>query len=118
MTHVKIESQMAKDANSGLRPTWEPAPFPATSWEGSVDLDLSNGPEAALEQVFRQFNRVTDEDVSRLTRIGYNLPSLSTGDLVTLDGRRWRVAPVGFREVVTADEAARFAHDDYLQRGE
>lgn len=65
------------------------------TWDG--DLDLAGLTAAqALERVFRAFNRVDDGDHERMLALGYALPSLSVGDVVTIDGVRWRCAPVGW----------------------
>jgi hypothetical protein len=70
-----------------------------TTWEGALPLE-SRTTEGQLEEVFRLFNRVTEEDVTRLHRMGYTLPSLSVGDTVTINGdQRYRVAPVGWEEL-------------------
>lgn len=45
------------------------------SWTGDVPVE-------SLEEVFTYFNRIYDEDASRLRRRGYHLPSLSTGDII------------------------------------
>lgn len=64
----------------------------------ACELDLGEGaPQQKLEVAFRFFNRVTDEDVERLERIGYTLPSMSAGDRVVLNGEAWVCAGVGFR---------------------
>jgi hypothetical protein len=68
------------------------------TWQGQVPLG-SRTVEGKLEEVFRLFNRITEDDVTRLHRMGYTLPSLSVGDTVTIYGRRFRVAPVGWEEV-------------------
>jgi hypothetical protein len=61
-------------------------------WQGLI-------PQMTLEEIFRFFNRVEDADVERLKGIGFDLPSLSSGDIVTVDGTQWRVAAVGFEEI-------------------
>jgi hypothetical protein len=62
-------------------------------WEGDIPDAKSATP---LEHVFRYFNRVDDDDHERLLAIGYRLPSLSVGDVVVVDGKRWRCASVGW----------------------
>lgn len=65
-------------------------------WQGLVpDAELGG----TMEGVFRFFNRVEEGDADRLERLGYDLPSLSTDDIVTADGKSWKVEPVGFSEV-------------------
>lgn len=68
------------------------------TWEGDLDLDGLTVREA-LAGVFRAFNRVDDADCERLLALGYDLPSLSVGDTVTVDGVRWRRAVVGWERV-------------------
>lgn len=65
------------------------------TWEGDVDLAGLTVAEA-LERIFRQFNRVDDSDCARLLKLGYNLPSLSVGDIVTITDVRWRCASLGW----------------------
>jgi hypothetical protein len=63
-------------------------------WEGDVP-DAPAGVRP-LEHVFRYFNRVDASDEQRLEAIGYRLPSLSVGDVVELDGLRFRCAVLGW----------------------
>ena len=51
------------------------------------------------EAIFRILNRVTDADVALLEDLGYNLPSLSTGDVLVWGGKAWRVDSIGFSPV-------------------
>jgi len=48
------------------------------------------------DNVFRAFNRVTQADCETLDRLGYDLPSLSVGDIVTLNGETKQVTGNGF----------------------
>lgn len=57
---------------------WNP-PFPNEKGE------LSKAVVGFLTNVFRRTNRVDAEDVKRLDEAGYNLPSLSVGDIVIVD---------------------------------
>lgn len=87
MSRVKIESKMAAlFAAEGDRR------YLTTSWEGDVDV-------AEPDQAFRFFNRVDEADVKRLGELNYHLPSLSVGDLVTIDGKTWRCEASGWSEV-------------------
>ena len=70
--------------------------FPTAMWEGEVESD-------DLEDIFRAFNRVDEEDATRLEEIGYKLPSLSVGDIVVRETDQQMVASCGFREVSTAE---------------
>jgi hypothetical protein len=112
LTSVKVESKMAEAANAdpGARiAAQSPKPYPTTTWEGQVDLtpytsyvsyQTGKRREVPLtEAAFRFFNRVERADERRLLDIGYDLPSLSVGDLLTLDGETWEVAPMGFTKV-------------------
>jgi hypothetical protein len=56
------------------------------SWSGEIPAPELDAAELPLEWVFRYFNRVDDGDHDRLLGIGYDLPSLSEGDVVTLAG--------------------------------
>lgn len=77
-------------------------------WEGEVPVEFPQSKDCSdeLEDIFRIFNRVDDEDVVQLAKMGYSLPSLSVGDLVTLvpkdrqqHARMFRVEGLGFKEV-------------------
>lgn len=57
---------------------WNP-PFPNEKGE------LSKAVVGFLTNVFRRTNRVDEEDVKRLDAAGYDLPSLSVGDIVIVD---------------------------------
>ena len=66
-------------------------------WEGTIPDPQDPTVGAALEHVFRFFNRVEDGDHDRMLEVGYDLPSLSVGDHVELFGSgRWEVAPTGW----------------------
>jgi hypothetical protein len=49
--------------------------------------------------IFRMFNRVDEEDVAFLEKIGYDLPSLSVGDLIVYEGKAFKVMVNGFKTV-------------------
>ena len=55
--------------------------------------------EEVLNRIFRALNRVDDGDHERMAAIGYLLPSLSVGDLVSFQGTTWRVDSVGFTKL-------------------
>ena len=68
-------------------------------WEGesATDVDLDG-----MEALFREFNRVDEGDNERLEALGYDLPSLSSGDFVCVnDGEDawWLCANVGWQRV-------------------
>lgn len=73
--------------------------FSEQVWTGEVGL-----PEAPVERqlefIFRKFNCVDEEDAAFMERVGYDMPSLSIGDLVEFDGKTWAVANFGFLEIV------------------
>ena len=81
----------------------------------SPGADTSGRPEPAIwsgrvpngdpEAIFRFFNRVDAADAERLRAIGYQLPSLSVGDIISYTGtnRILIVCPTGFGDI---DEAA------------
>lgn len=88
MPRVKIKSMMAEQ----LAEAGDERFVRATSWEGDVDV-------TAPDQAFRFFNRVDEDDVRRLGELNYHLPSLSVGDLLTIDDKTWRCESVGWSEV-------------------
>lgn len=74
-----------------------------TRWTGTVE-QTGIDPEGLdatelLESIFRKFNRVTEEDCELLDRLGYQLPSMSVGDEILLDGVPYLCAPSGWQEV-------------------
>lgn len=97
---IRIESRMAEAANESCRMAGVDEPFDRTSWAGDVSLPEDEPTEALLERIFRMFNAVDDDDVIRMRQLGYELPSLSAGDVIAVEGRgRFRVNAVGFSEV-------------------
>lgn len=52
-------------------------------WKGTYESDTTG--EALLEEIFRAFNRVDEDDNKRLEGIGFTQPSLSAGDVVAID---------------------------------
>lgn len=68
-------------------------------WSGEVEIPMGADRDAFLDNVYRFFNRVDDADNERLDDIGYNLPSLSSGDTVMFDGKVFYCAPVGWQQV-------------------
>ena len=95
--YVHVESAMAKQRNEALREVAETTGKDfkpgAEEWSGYIP-EVEN-----LEEIFRFFNRVEYGDGERLEEIGYDLPSLSVGDIVTWNGKRRRVEPVGWVEI-------------------
>lgn len=70
---------------------------------GSINME---DPSAVNEALFRYFNRVDDGDGDRLADLGYNLPSLSVGDLISWDHVTYRVAGMGFEKLTDSGEYA------------
>lgn len=68
-------------------------------WTGDIHGVRGESTMPLLERVFRLFNRVTDEDAERLHQLGYKLPSLSVGDIVTMKGANYLVMSVGFQKI-------------------
>lgn len=76
-------------------------------WKGEVEPQWIIAPDAEseMERIFCLFNRVEQEDCERLESIGYELPSLSSGDFVEdYNGQWWLCANVGWVKV-TARQA-------------
>lgn len=67
------------------------APFARTP-EQQEKLD-----EGFLEWIFRQFNRVNDAEF--ISYLGISVPSLSVGDSVEIDGRKYECAGVGWQRI-------------------
>lgn len=94
---------------------------PSIIWIGDVKPSDLNIDPAALtheamqteamqvtvnEALFRYFNRVDEGDNDRLHDIGYDLPSLSVGDLLHWGGKTHRVAGIGFDQVTDSSDYA------------
>jgi hypothetical protein len=87
---VRIESALAARWNEEREIGEDGRP---DTWEGEV-------PQMGPEEIFRFFNRVDKPDSDRLAGLGYELPSMSVGDIITIDGMlQYRVDPVGFTRV-------------------
>lgn len=69
------------------------------TWEGDLDDLAGLTVREALDYIFRYFSRVDDDDHHWLLALGYDLPSLSVDDIVTIDGVSWRCAGVGWERV-------------------
>lgn len=70
-------------------------------WDGDVPIQASFMDDASQvnERIFRFFNRVDENDANTLELIGYRLPSLSMGDLVTWGNKTYRVEGYGFKQI-------------------
>jgi hypothetical protein len=84
---------------------------PSILWHGEVELPEQAHPindgiteQEVNEFLFRYFNRVDEEDGDRLAEIGFELPSLSVGDLIHWASTTWRVAGMGFEKITGSDE--------------
>lgn len=58
-----------------------------------------NSPSNDLDDIFRQFNRVTEEDVERLDKMGFKGHSLSVSDVVKADGQMFYCDSWGWKEI-------------------
>ena len=76
----------------------------AATTDGSSPTWLGVVPDSSPDAIFRYFNRRDAEDAARLRDVGYQLPSLSCGDVIsyTATGRSLIVCPVGFAEIDNA----------------
>lgn len=61
--------------------------------EFSIDADNS------LDDIFRMFNRVTEDDVERLNNLGYTGHSLSVSDIIDLEGYLYYCDSFGWTEI-------------------
>lgn len=68
-------------------------------WRGGISVDDKNTNAEVNEHIFRKFNRVDEEDAAYLDKIGYELPSLSVGDVIVYGGNAFIVKTTGFIEV-------------------
>lgn len=59
------------------------------TWTGEVNT-------TDLDEIWRLFNRVSTEDNKRLRDMGYTLPSLSMGDVITINGEHHALGAIGF----------------------
>lgn len=66
----------------------------------SVTEEAANEPdELLLEDIFRLFNRVTEEDCVRLEKLGFRGHSLSMSDLVAIDDRLYYCDMCGWTRI-------------------
>jgi len=89
MTALTIKSSWAAEGRSD-------------EWTGTIEqagMDASEDRDVLLNQIFRTFNRVDIADGEFLKQIGYELPSLSSGDEITIGIQTYRVESTGFSEV-------------------
>lgn len=68
-------------------------------WSGELTVDETMGEGELNERIFRAFNRVDEKDVAYLESVGFELPSLSVGDVVIHSGSAWRVDSTGFEKL-------------------
>ena len=72
--------------------------FNGKSWEGMLPAEFAvEG--GFLEGAFRCFNRVDEADVTRLERLGYELPSMTAGDLVQISDQWYLCADMGWEKL-------------------
>lgn len=62
-------------------------------YEEETDKNLT------LDQIFRLFNVVTEEDVKRLDAVNYKGHSLSVSDIVEIDGKKYYCDSCGWEEI-------------------
>lgn len=55
-----------------------------TTWKGDISLEGCLTQDDMLNRIYRLLNRVDAFDVERMQEWGYELPSLSVGDYVTI----------------------------------
>ena len=74
-------------------------------WKGEYRSNASG--DGLLNELFRYFNVLDNDDADRLARLGYKLPSMSAGDVIAIDpegkfdrSRMFVVDRIGFREIV------------------
>lgn len=72
--------------------------FTGQTWDGEVDT-------TDLDQIFRLFNRVDTPDAERLTKMGFNQPSMSSGDILVLNNINYVVASTGFGRLTDTQAA-------------
>lgn len=66
----------------------------------SITEEAANEPdELLLEDIFRLFNRVTEEDCVRLDKLGFKGHSLSESDLVSIDNRLYYCEMCGWTRI-------------------
>lgn len=71
--------------------------FSREKWAGVIELSDPKATEyEKLEEIFRYFNRLDDEDAARLRDINFTQPSLSAGDRVVLNGHAYQCDVTGF----------------------
>jgi hypothetical protein len=87
MTYISIRSAFATRENYLSDDFTAPM-----TWTGEVE-------GVNLDTVYRFFNRVDEADSARLAALGYRLPSLSVGDLVTIGTATFQVVNLGFEPV-------------------
>lgn len=73
--------------------------FTGQTWDGEVQT-------TDLDEIFRLFNRVDTPDAERLAKLGFNQPSMSSGDLLVLDNENYVVASRGFGHLTDSQAAA------------
>jgi hypothetical protein len=68
-------------------------------WRGDCEINADKQHREVNNEIFRMFNRVDEEDVAYLEKIGYDLPSLSIGDVIVYEEKAYIVKTTGFKEV-------------------
>ena len=70
--------------------------YPYKAYSSHPEDDTTLDDELINNLIFRKLNRVTDQDCEFLDKLGFDLPSLSVGDVIVRKGTAWRVDGVGF----------------------
>lgn len=81
---------------------WIYSHFHGQTWEGEVTWPegvQEDNDQIVLECIFRYFNRVDEDDAERLNKLGFDMPSLSMGDEVGFNGKRWRCEAIGWSQI-------------------
>ena len=68
-------------------------------WQGTCKNVLQKDCITLLDEIFRCFNCVTDEDGKRFQKLKFKGHSLSTSDIVVLDGKKFYCDRCGWQEL-------------------
>ena len=68
-------------------------------WQGACENVLQKDCITLLDEIFRCFNCVTDEDVKRFQKLKFKGHSLSTSDIVVVDGKKFYCDRCGWQEL-------------------
>lgn len=71
--------------------------FTKQIWEGDVEVPKGLAKGHLLEFLWRKFNAVTGDDADWMKEVGFEQPSMSVGDEVTVNRETFIVTGTGFR---------------------